>query len=349
MNNTLGLLLVSSMVSCAQNNNDQTIENKQDFEIVKSENEWKKQLSADQYYVLREKGTEKPFTGELLLNKEKGIYKCAACGNELFNDSMKFDSECGWPSFDREIAGRKIIKKVDYSYGMKRTEIQCAKCGGHLGHLFNDGPTVTGQRYCVNSLSLEFAPTDQIKGDIKKESSLNSLDTIVLGGGCFWCTEAIYEKLKGVVSVVSGYSGGTIPNPTYSQVSTGKTGYAEVIRIIYDETITSLDQILEVYFSSIDPTTLNSQGADYGTQYRSVIFYSNEKQMRIAKSLITELNKEVYDGRIVTQVVPFKVFYKAEDYHQDYYSINKNLPYCKMVIQPKIEKFEKVFKDRMNK
>jgi methionine-R-sulfoxide reductase len=127
-------------------------------ELPKTEGEWKKKLSDEQYYVLREKGTERPFTGKFYLHKDKGVYTCAACGNELFTSDMKFDSHCGWPSFDREIKGGKIKTEVDSSHGMIRTEIMCAKCGGHLGHLFNDGPTETGIRYCVNSLSLEFAP-----------------------------------------------------------------------------------------------------------------------------------------------------------------------------------------------
>jgi methionine-R-sulfoxide reductase len=127
-------------------------------ELPKTEGEWKKKLSDEQYYVLREKGTERPFTGKFYLHKEKGVYTCGACGNELFTSDMKFDSHCGWPSFDREIKGGKIRTEVDSSHGMIRTEIMCAKCGGHLGHLFNDGPTETGIRYCVNSLSLEFAP-----------------------------------------------------------------------------------------------------------------------------------------------------------------------------------------------
>ncbi|MEW6469843.1 MAG: peptide-methionine (R)-S-oxide reductase MsrB [Bacteroidota bacterium] len=131
--------------------------------IVKSEEEWKKLLSPQQYHILREKGTEPPFSGTLLENKEKGVYVCAACGNELFTSDMKFDSHCGWPSFDKEIAGGKIITKRDTSYGMVRTEIMCARCGGHLGHLFDDGPTETGMRYCVNSLSLNFQPDSTSK------------------------------------------------------------------------------------------------------------------------------------------------------------------------------------------
>ena len=142
------------------------MDSNEEISVQKTEDEWKKKLSPDQYYVIREKGTERPFTGKLLMNKEKGIYKCAACGNELFTDDMKFDSHCGWPSFDREIAGGKIKVHEDHTHGMRRVEITCAKCGGHLGHVFEDGPTETGPRYCVNSLSLEFVGVDDqsIKG-----------------------------------------------------------------------------------------------------------------------------------------------------------------------------------------
>ncbi|MXO06056.1 peptide-methionine (S)-S-oxide reductase MsrA [Flavobacterium sp. HBTb2-11-1] len=177
-----------------------------------------------------------------------------------------------------------------------------------------------------------------------------NLETITLGGGCYWCVEAVYENLDGVKSVVSGFSGGKTVNPTYEEVCTGETGHAEVVQITYDKTVTDINEIFKVFFTVHDPTTLNRQGADVGTQYRSVIFYKNEEQKKAAQSIIAELNKaKVYDSPIVTKVEPFKVFYKAEDYHQNYYANNKNQPYCKMVIQPKIEKFEKVFKDKLKK
>ncbi|MNK64761.1 Peptide methionine sulfoxide reductase MsrA [compost metagenome] len=177
-----------------------------------------------------------------------------------------------------------------------------------------------------------------------------NLETITLGGGCYWCVEAVYENLDGVKSVVSGFSGGKVANPTYEEVCTGETGHAEVVQITYDKTVTDINEIFKVFFTVHDPTTLNRQGADVGTQYRSVIFYKNEEQKKAAQSIIAELNKaKVYNNPIVTKVEPFKVFYKAEDYHQNYYSNNKNQPYCKMVIQPKIEKFEKVFKDKLKK
>lgn len=177
-----------------------------------------------------------------------------------------------------------------------------------------------------------------------------NLETITVGGGCYWCVEAVYENLNGVKSVVSGFSGGKIANPTYEEVCTGTTGHAEVVQITYDKNITDINEIFKVFFTVHDPTTLNRQGADVGTQYRSVIFYKNEDQKKAAQSIIAELNKaKVYDSPIVTKVEPFAKFYKAEDYHQNYYANNKNQPYCKMVIQPKIEKFEKVFKTKLKK
>ncbi|MFY9311204.1 MAG: bifunctional methionine sulfoxide reductase B/A protein [Bacteroidia bacterium] len=344
------LVLISQVfTACGQTNSSRVnkTETNQDAAIQKTDAEWKKQLSPDQYYILRQKGTEEPYSGKLLLNKEKGVYKCAACGNELFTDEMKFDSHCGWPSFDREISGGKIKTLEDNSHGMQRLEIQCAKCGGHLGHLFDDGPTKTGMRYCVNSLSLDFVNEKELNKAATKSASL---DTLTLGGGCFWCVEAVYEMLDGVEKVESGYSGGAGANPTYKEVCTGTTGHAEVVQITYDNTKTSLEEILKVFFTVHDPTTLNRQGNDAGTQYRSVVFYRNEKQRQATQNIIDLLNKEkVYPKPIVTQVVPFKAFYEAEDYHQDYYNLNKEEPYCQMVIQPKIEKFEKVFKDKIKK
>lgn len=192
-----------------------------------------------------------------------------------------------------------------------------------------------------------FALSSSVFSQNKKASNL---ETITLGGGCYWCVEAVYENLDGVKSVVSGFSGGKTANPTYEEVCTGTTGHAEVVQITYDKNVTDINEIFKVFFTVHDPTTLNRQGADVGTQYRSVIFYKNAEQKKAAESIIAELNKaKVYNNPIVTKVEPFKVFYKAEDYHQNYYANNKNQPYCKMVIQPKIEKFEKVFKDKLKK
>lgn len=183
-----------------------------------------------------------------------------------------------------------------------------------------------------------------------KKMTQSDFETITLGGGCYWCVEAVYENLKGVKSVVSGFSGGKNANPSYEEVCSGTTGHAEVVQITFDKNVTNLDEIFKVFFTVHDPTTLNRQGADKGTQYRSVIFYNNEEQKKEAQSIISDLNKaKVYQNPIVTTLEPFTKFYKAEDYHQNYYANNKNQPYCQMVIQPKIEKFEKVFKDKLKK
>jgi methionine-S-sulfoxide reductase len=195
---------------------------------------------------------------------------------------------------------------------------------------------------------LAFTLTGFAQNNTQKKTS--NFETITVGGGCYWCVEAVYENLNGVKSVVSGFAGGKVANPTYEEVCTGTTGHAEVVQITYDKTITDINEIFKVFFTVHDPTTLNRQGADVGTQYRSVIFYKTPEQKKAAESIIAELNKaKVYDSPIVTKVEPFTKFYKAEDYHQNYYSNNKNQPYCKMVIQPKIEKFEKVFKDKLKK
>ena len=184
--------------------------------------------------------------------------------------------------------------------------------------------------------------TTFIQNDVKKGKVAN--DTITLGGGCYWCVEAVYERLDGVVDVYSGFSGGSIENPTYEQVCTGRTGHAEVVQIAFDSTITTVKDILEVFFVVHDPTTLNKQGHDVGTQYRSVIFYHSDAQKAIAKEVITALEKEqVFNAPIVTAVQPMTVFYEAEDYHQDYYEKNPDQSYCQLVVRPKVEKFEKVF------
>ncbi len=180
--------------------------------------------------------------------------------------------------------------------------------------------------------------------------SASNIDTITLGGGCYWCVEAVYKMLDGVIYVESGFSGGSTVNPSYKEVCTGTTGHAEVVQITFDNSKTSIDEILKVFFTVHDPTTLNRQGNDIGTQYRSVIFYRNNEQYEIAASIIAGLNKEnIYGVPIVTELSPFTVFYKAEDYHQDYYEIHGEEPYCRFVIQPKIEKFEKLFHDRLKK
>lgn len=332
------LISLCAVFGCAQSHKKQTMENNK-FEL--SEEEWKKKLSPEQYYILREKGTERPHSGAFLHHKEKGTYHCAGCGSALFSDTMKFDSQCGWPSFDREISGGKIRQTQDFSHNMRRTEITCMRCGGHLGHIFDDGPTETGKRYCVNSLSLSF--------EAATKEAVPQTDSLTLGGGCFWCIEPVFQSLKGVVSVTSGYSGGASQNPSYAEICTGKSGHAEVIDIAFEPQLISLEKLLEVFFSVHNPTTLNRQGADVGTQYRSVIFYRGQGQKQVATQIIAALNaQKAFPNPIVTQVEPLKVFYPAEDYHQKYYEANKTAPYCRAIIGPKLEKFRKIYKTLLN-
>jgi peptide-methionine (S)-S-oxide reductase len=175
-------------------------------------------------------------------------------------------------------------------------------------------------------------------------------DTATFATGCFWCTEAVFQELKGVLKTTSGFSGGTVPHPSYEQVCTGTTGHAECLQIIYDPTVITYDELLEVFWEAHDPTSLNKQGADEGTQYRSAIFYHNEAQKEKAEHYKAELNKSgAYDKPIVTEITAYTKFYPAEDYHQDYYRLHGSQPYCSLVIRPKVEKFEKVFKDKLKK
>jgi peptide-methionine (S)-S-oxide reductase len=176
------------------------------------------------------------------------------------------------------------------------------------------------------------------------------LDTATFGAGCYWCVEAIFQRLKGVITVESGFSGGHIKNPTYREVCTGTTGHAEVCRILYDPKVIAYDELLEVFWKIHDPTTLNQQGNDIGTQYRSIIFYHNDQQRALALKFKEKLEKAgIWSNPIVTEIMPFEVFYKAEDYHQEYYSQNASKPYCTFVITPKIEKFESIFRDKIKK
>lgn len=198
-------------------------------------------------------------------------------------------------------------------------------------------------------LAAESADTPETDSTSKPEPAVASgPQTITLGAGCFWCVEAVFEQIEGVTAVRSGYSGGLIEEPTYEAVCTGTTGHAEVVQLDYDPAVTSFEDVLQVFFISHDPTTLNRQGADEGTQYRSAIFYHTDEQQQIAEKVIAELNEsKAFPNPIVTEVSAFKNFYEAEDYHQDYFELNGRAPYCRFVIVPKIEKVKKIFAEKL--
>jgi peptide methionine sulfoxide reductase msrA/msrB len=273
------------------------------------------QLTPDEERVIVHKGTERPFSGKYYLNKEKGVYLCRRCDAPLFRSDDKFESGTGWPSFDDAIEG--AVKEIPDADG-KRTEIVCANCGAHLGHaFFKEGLTSKNVRHCVNSVSLNFRP------EAKAETMTQKA---IFAGGCFWGVEYHFGKLKGVLSAKSGYTGGMTENPTYKEVSSGKTGHAEAIEVEYDPSLVSYETLAKLFFEIHDPTQVNRQGPDIGTQYRSAIFYTDDAQKRVAEKLIAELKSKGY--HVVTTVEKAGKFWDAEGYHQDYYEKNGHVPYC---------------------
>ncbi|MDD5406346.1 MAG: bifunctional methionine sulfoxide reductase B/A protein [Sulfurovaceae bacterium] len=279
-----------------------------------------KKLTPEEKHIIIEKGTERPFSGSLVYNKEDGIYRCKLCGSPLFKSKSKFESECGWPSFDDAIKG--AIREIPEADGRK--EIICAKCGGHLGHVFRgEKMTQKNTRYCVNSLSLTFDKKDTYS---PKDIHTSNEKIAYFAGGCFWRMEYYLEKLDGVKDVISGYMGGTRENPTYKDVSSGNTGYLEVVKVIYDPAKISYETLAKAFFEIHDPTQANGQGPDIGEQYQSAVFASNAKEKEIINNLISILKQKGY--KVVTKIYDVKSFYKAEDYHQNYYAKHNKTPYC---------------------
>lgn len=273
-------------------------------------------LTPEEEAVILNKGTERPWTGKYLDNKETGVYTCKQCDAPLYRSDDKFESHCGWPSFDDEIPG--AVKRIPDPDGM-RTEIVCANCGAHLGHVFlGEGFTPKDTRHCVNSISLNFVPASQMVE--------NKTDTAIFAGGCFWGVEYYMQKKAGVISVTSGYIGGHKDNPTYKEVCTGTTGHAEAVEIVFDPSKVTYEELARLFFEIHDPTQVNRQGPDIGMQYRSEIFYLNDNQKKIVENLINILKSKGYN--VATKVTKATTFWPAEDYHQDYYDHKGTLPYC---------------------
>ncbi|MFC2136397.1 bifunctional methionine sulfoxide reductase B/A protein [Bacteroidota bacterium] len=275
------------------------------------------------YKVTKEGGTEPAFNNEYWDEKKPGIYVDVNTGEPLFSSMDKYDSGTGWPSFTKPINTSKIQEKEDTAYGIKRTEVRTEE--SHLGHVFDDGPD-GGARFCINSASLKLIPYEELEekgyGEYKK---LFPYEEAVLAGGCFWGVEHLLQEFDGVETAVSGYTGGTVENPSYKQVSSGKTGHAEAVLVVFDPNVITYSEILDIFWRLHDPTQLNRQGPDRGTQYRSEIFYMGEEQKRIAEESKAAFDaKGVFDKPAVTEITAFEKFYPAEEYHQDYSDKNPN-------------------------
>ncbi len=280
--------------------------------LMAEKKEWKK-LTPEEKQVIIDKGTERPFTGKYTDYKENGTYNCKQCGTALYKSTDKFESHCGWPSFDDEIKGKVLrIKDKDG----QRTEIVCANCKAHLGHVFaGEGLTDKNTRHCVNSISLQFVPAEEHKDEYA-----------IFAGGCFWGVEYYMEKIEGVSEVVSGYTGGKTENPTYEEVSSETTGHYEAVRVKYNSKKVSFEKLARTFLEIHDPTQSTGQGPDIGPQYKSAIFYKNDEQKAVADKLLNILRDKGY--KIATKLLPAKTFYKAENYHQNYYKNKGSRPYC---------------------
>ena len=271
-------------------------------------------LTPEEERVILKKGTEQPYTGKYDNYKEKGTYICKRCNAPLYRSDDKFDSHCGWPSFDDEIPG--AVKRISDPDGM-RTEILCNNCGAHLGHVF-EGEELTPKnvRHCVNSISMNFVPA---KKEVKTQKAY-------FAGGCFWGTEYFFQQAEGVISTRVGYMGGHKKNPTYYEVCNGNTGHIETVEVIFDPAKTTFEKLAKLFFEIHDPTQVNRQGPDIGEQYKSVVFYVEDQQKQITEKLIKILKDKGL--KVATELTKSDTFWEAEVYHQDYYQKKGGQPYC---------------------
>jgi len=313
----IGISVLS--VGCTQvqeNGQSQIVDKNNNFSVIMDSNSWNS-LSSEEARVIVNKGTEAPWEGDYVDNHKDGTYLCRRCNARLFASDTKFDSGSGWPAFDDCIGD--AVEEIKDADGY-RVEIVCRNCKGHLGHVFKgEGYTKNNTRHCVNSISMTFATDDQLVTPTKT-------DTAIFASGCFWGAEYFFEKAEGVISTQVGYIGGHKDKPSYKEVCTGTTGHAEAVRVVFDPSKTDYETMCKLFFETHDPTQVNRQGPDIGTQYRTEVFYLSDEQKAIAEKLKGLL--ESSGLKVSTGITKATTFWEGEDYHEHYYTNGGGTPYC---------------------